>query len=224
MKRQPWLARNAGLFVALGLPFIFDMLLGKRPEDMAIPSKVFLAIVEEWFLVAVLLIIVVFWERRPIDSIGIRKMTGRDILWGVIGFLIGALSFILTMPLVQGLGLETTSAGIGQLARVPIFLRIAVVFTAGITEEILFRGYPIERLTSMTGSPVLGAAISYVVFVVLHLPFWGPGGAIQIGVWSLIVTWLYVRRRNLPACMLMHILNDAYAFLLLPIFIPQYLR
>jgi membrane protease YdiL (CAAX protease family) len=151
-------------------------------------------------------------------------MTGRDILWALFGFLFGALSFMLTMPLVQSLGLETTSAGIGQLARVPIFLRIAVVFTAGITEEILFRGYPIERLTSMTGSPVLGAAISYVVFVVLHLPFWGPGGAIQIGVWSLIVTWLYVRRGNLPACMLMHILNDAYAFLLLPIFIPQYLR
>ncbi|MEM4290456.1 MAG: CPBP family intramembrane glutamic endopeptidase, partial [Nitrososphaerota archaeon] len=94
------------------------------------------------------------------------------------------------------------------MARVPIALRIAVVITAGITEEILFRGYPIERLNSLTGRLGLSALIAYVVFVLPHIPFWGLGGTIQIGVWS-IVTILYIKRRNLPACILMHILNDA---------------
>lgn len=217
------IATYAGLFVALGLPFISDMLLGKRPGDMAISSRVILTIAQEWILALILLGIVFFWEHQSSASIGIKKMSGFDMLWGVVGFVVGALSFILTMPIVNALGLGTTSVGITQLAQVPIFLRVAVVITAGITEEILFRGYPIERLSSLTGRLGLGAFISYMVFVLLHIPFWGIGGTIQIGVWSLIVTLLYVKRRNLPACILMHILNDAYAFILLPMLFAQYL-
>jgi membrane protease YdiL (CAAX protease family) len=221
--RRQQVATFAGLFVALVFPFILDLLFGKRPEDLAIPSRVVFGIVEEWAIALVLLCIVLLWERQPLASIGIKKMSGRDVLWGVIGFVVGGFSFILTAPLVNALNLGTTSIGISQLAQVPIALRIAVVITAGITEEVLFRGYPIERLNNLTGRIGLSAIIAYIVFVLLHIPFWGLGGTIQIGVWSLIVTILYVRRRNLPACMLMHILNDAYAFILLPTLFAQYL-
>lgn len=86
------------------------------------------------------------------------------------------------------------------------------MITAGVTEELLFRGYPIERLSSLTGQMGLGALIAYGAFVALHLPFWGPEGTVQIGVCSLVVTALYIKRRNLPACMLMHLLSDGYAF------------
>jgi membrane protease YdiL (CAAX protease family) len=150
-------------------------------------------------------------------------MSWRDVLWGVVGFIVGAFSFILTTPLVNALGLSTTSGGIARLAQIPLVLRIGIVITAGVTEEILFRGYPIERLNNLTGRLSLAALIAYVVFVLLHIPFWGLGGTIQIGVWSIVVTILYVKRRNLPACMLMHILNDAYAFILLPMLFAQYL-
>lgn len=136
-----------------------------------------------------------------------------------MGFIIGAPTFILTAPLVSALGLGTTSAGILELAQMSIALRIGIVLTAGITEEIMFRGYPIERINSLTeGRLGISALIAYVVFVLLHIPFWGLGGTLQIGVWNLVITILYVKRRNLPACMLMHILNDAYAFILLPLF------
>ena len=222
VKRQP-VVTFVGLFAALGLPFVLDLLFGKRPEDLAIPSRVVFTIAEEWALVFVLLCIVLFWERQSLISIGIKRMSGRDLLWGVVGFVVGALSFILTTPIVNALDLGTTSGGIAQLAQVPVALRIGVVITAGITEEILFRGYPIERLNGLTGRLGLSAVIAYLAFVLLHIPFWGLGGTIQIAVWSLIITILYVKRRNLPTCMLMHILNDAYAFILLPTLFAQYL-
>ncbi len=212
-----------GLLVALVFPFLLDALLGKRMEDLANPSRVVLSIVEEWALAILLICIILFWERQPLSSIGIKKMAGRDWLWGILGFIGGALVFIFTTPIIVALGLKTTSAGIGQLAQVPIALRLGVVLTAGITEEILFRGYPIERIYSLTGRVGLSAAIAYFVFVILHIPFWGIGGTIQIGVWSLLVTLLYVKRRNLPACMLMHLLNDAYAFIILPTLFAQFL-
>lgn len=213
MRRQQ-IVTFVGLFVALGLPFILDLLIGRSPEDLAIPSRVVIAIVEEWMVALALLSIVLFWERQSLGSIGIGKMSGRDWVWGVIGFVIGAVSFILTTPVVSAFGLKTTSSGIDQLAQVPIALRIVVVITAGTTEEILFRGYPIERLNNLTGRLGLSALIAYIVFVVLHIPFWGLGGTIQIGLWSLVVTILYVKRRNLPACMLMHMLS---------FFCPRYL-
>lgn len=224
MKTQPKkIATFVGLFIALGAPFLLDWLLGKRPEDLAVPWRVVLSIAEEWILAVVVILIVLFWERQPLSSIGIKKITGRDWLWGILGFIAGALVFIFTTPIIVALGLKTTSAGIGQLAQVPIVLRLGVVLTAGITEEILFRGYPIERITNLTGRFGLSVVIAYTVFVLLHIPFWGLGGTIQIGVWTLLVTLLYVKRRNLLACMLMHLLNDAYAFILLPNLFAQYL-
>ncbi len=216
-------ATFVGLFVALGLPFILDLLIGKSPADLAVPSRVSIAIVEEWALAIALLAVILFWERRSLRSIGIAGMSWQDVMWGVLGFVAGAISFIVTMPLVNALGLDTTSVGIAKLAQVPIILRAGVVLTAGITEEILFRGYPIERINDLTGHLGMSAAIAYVAFVLLHIPFWGAGGTVQIGVWSMLVTFLYVKRRNLLACMLMHILNDAYAFIILPTFFAPYL-
>jgi membrane protease YdiL (CAAX protease family) len=223
MSKRQQITTFVGLFVALGLPFVLDLLFGRRPEDLAIPSRAVLFIVEEWILAFGLLGIVLLLERQSLSSIGIKKMSWHDVLWGVVGFIVGAFSFILTTPLVNALGLSTTSGGIARLAQIPLVLRIGIVITAGVTEEILFRGYPIERLNKLTGRLSLAALIAYVVFVLLHIPFWGLGGTIQIGVWSIVVTILYVKRRNLPACMLMHILNDAYAFILLPMLGAQYL-
>lgn len=215
-----------GLSVALGLPFVLSglgLLLGRGREDGLTPSRAGLLLVQEWAVTLVLLVIVLVWERQSLASIGIKKMSWQDVWWGVIGFIVGALSFILTVPVVKALGLGTTSGGIAQLAHMPMALRIGVVLTAGITEEILSRGYPIERLYGLTHRLGLSASVAYVAFVLLHLPFWGLGGTIQIGVWSIVVTILYVNRRNLLACMLMHILNDAYAFILLPTFFAPYL-
>jgi len=175
----------------------------------------------DWVFALGLLALVRYWERLPLSSIGLRRPSGRDLLWGVVGFVLGAITFVFTGPLVQALNLETTTPGIAKLATLPVWFRLLIVITAGVTEEVLFRGYPIERLAAWTGRIGLGALIAYAVFVILHIPFWGLGGTLQIGVWAIVVTVLYVRLRNLWPCILMHVLNDAYAFILLPMFLPQ---
>lgn len=211
----------AGLFVALGLPFILDLFISSGPAQLADVSQAILFIAKEWGVALLLLAVVLLWERQSLTSIGFRKMSWRDMAWAFGGLVVGVLSFGLTIPLVQALNLETTEGGLKHLAQIPVGVRIGMALTAGITEEIVFRGYPIERLNTLTGHLGLSAAIAYLVFVLLHVPIWGLGGAIQIGVWSLVITLLYVKRRNLPACILMHVLNDAYAFVLLPMLLTQ---
>ncbi len=223
LKKYP-VATIVGLSVALLVPFVFDLILNRSVSDLANQNKMLLFITVEWVIALILLGIVLIWEKKTLSSIGIKKMSLGDFVWAVIAFFIGAISFILTIPLVNALGLETTSGSILQLTEIPIPLRLGIVITAAITEEIQFRGYPIERLRDLTGSLFWGAAISYIIFVLLHIPFWGIGGTIQIGIWNIVVTLLYIKRRNLFSCMLMHFLNDAYAFILLPMISKQYLK
>lgn len=215
-------ATLVGLILALGGgPLLGLLLRAARPTPVAV-ARFARTVVADWTLTFALLALVLLWKRLPLASIGFRRPTWRDLVWGLAGFVLGVLAFALTTPLVQALGLGDTGTGIAQLARLAVPFRVVIVLTAGFTEEVLFRGYPVERLAAWTGRPVLGTALAHVVFVLLHLPFWGPGGTFQIGLWSLIVTWLYVWRRNLWPCILMHVLNDAYAFILLPLLFPLF--
>lgn len=221
-RTPPRPATLVGLALALGgAPLLGLLLRAARPTPQA-AGRFTQTVVGDWALALALVALVLFWERLPLASIGFRRPAWRDLAWGVLGFLLGALAFAFTTPLVQALRLGDTGSGIARLAGLSIPFRVVIVLTAGITEEVLFRGYPIERLAAWTGRLGLSAALAYAVFVLLHLPFWGLGGTIQIGLWSVIVTWLYVRRRNLWPCILMHVLNDAYAFILLPTLFPSF--
>ena len=96
----------------------------------------------------------------------------------------------------------------------PLPALIALIITTAVTEEILFRGYPVERLGRLTGSIWLGAALSLGLFVLPHLSFFGPQWLLYQGAAVVMAYVLYVWRRNLFACMLMHFLGNA--MLLIP--------
>lgn len=83
------------------------------------------------------------------------------------------------------------------------------VLTAGITEEILFRGYPLERLHEITGIKWINGLISLIFFVVIHATGWDIthiiGVVIPLGV---IITGLYFWQRNLLFVMIVHVVID----------------
>ncbi|WP_313692927.1 CPBP family intramembrane glutamic endopeptidase [Halorarum halobium] len=176
----------------------------------------------KWFVTGLLVALVLYWEGRGLDSIGLGGLGWRDVAAAVLVFVLGAASYVVTTPLLAALGFETTVSGIETLARLPVALLIALSLTAAVTEEVLYRGYPIERLAELTGSVWVGAGLTFLVFTAVHLPFWGVGGTLQIGVNALLLTLLYVWRRNLGACILAHAINDLYAFVIIPRFLMQY--
>jgi len=198
-----------GLFVALVFSFASNLYLGWGKEILTDHLRLIMGLVEQWLIVIFLLALILFLEHQTLSSIGIKKMSKRDVFWGVLGFLVGSACFLITTPIISALNLTASNSGAAQIiSTVPFSLRVAMVLTAGITEEIIFRGYMIERLNTLTGHIGVSAIISYIVFVMFHIPFWGLGGAIQIGTWSIVITVLYMRRKNLTACILMHILTD----------------
>jgi membrane protease YdiL (CAAX protease family) len=92
--------------------------------------------------------------------------------------------------------------------------RLFVAATAGVTEEVPYRGYTIERVAALTGSPLLGAAVSLVAFLWAHVgDRWSVGAALQMAQPTVVLLALYLWTRSLPVVMAVHAVWDAFGLL-----------
>ncbi len=102
----------------------------------------------------------------------------------------------------------------------PLGLRIALVFTAGICEEMLFRGYAIERLKVLTGNIWVAGLVGTVFFTLGHLPRYGfSGGLFGVALIGAILSSIYIWRRSLTACIALHWFVDGVSMLIVPAFV-----
>ena len=165
-----------------------------------------------WALTLAVLAIVRFWERRPLASIGLGRPSWRAIRFGgsvVIGLIV--------LAALAGLAVESTGLAVPEqpeqlVLSLPVWLQVLVVATAGFTEEVLFRGYAVERMTELTGSRWIGAFLPVLVFGAVHAPFWGLGHALIAGMTGFWLTLLYLWRRDLWTNITAHALLDGVVF------------
>lgn len=163
-----------------------------------------------WLAVLAVVAFIILVERRTLASILIRRPDGKDIETALFYWGIAMAWSWLAMTLLP----PADDPGTASLVALPIPVLVAMIVTAAITEEILFRGYPIERINELTASRWIGPAVSFAIFVAPHLAFFGPTWFLYHGGGTVMIYALYLRRRNLPACMLLHLLVN------LPILIP----
>ena len=198
-----------GLTIALIIPSLLVLApFGKLPLG---GNQSLAAIVNEaviWTLTFAVLAIVLFWERRPLTSIGLGRPSWPAIRFGffvVFGLIVLA---GLAAGAVMMAGLEIPSGPAEMVLALPLPLKIFIGLSAGFTEEVLFRGYAIERMTELTRSRWLGAILPIVIFGAVHAPFWGAGHAIVAGMSGLWLTLVYLWRRNLWTNITAHMLLD----------------
>lgn len=205
-----------GLVVALVGPMaVGELVLFPLTAEFSGLAEIPFWIGHLWLSLAVLLAIVVYWERESLASIGVAQPTLVDAGIGIGGFVVGVIVFAALEPLLAMAGLQNPNSGQALLSQ-PLPIVLASAISAGIVEEVLFRGYPIERLTELTGNVLLAAAIPLAIFTAIHVPLWGIGATLQIGAWSVVVTGVYLWRRTLVAPIIMHLLNDIVGFVILP--------
>ncbi len=213
-------ATMAGLLVAFGGTSAFALI---KSQHKHAPIQAVFHLSSMWGLALAVVAIVLFWEGRPLASIGIEG--GQYGAWAA-GAMIG-LTMVTFTVLSLHLGLqrgrsaipEGSAQGLKRLTDMPLWFRYAAVITAAVTEEILFRGYPIERLQEITGNAWLAAAIPLFVFVVAHLGGWSAGHLVGVLFGGLLLTAIYLVTRDLVACMITHALIDSTI-----IFLPALLR
>jgi uncharacterized protein len=146
-------------------------------------------------------------ERQPLSSIGVRRVgrsTAATIAWLAAAWLV--LSALVTGPLVRAFAdPASVAARTAPLMALPLWLRVFIAATSGFVEEVLYRGYPIERLAALTGRRRLSALACAAVFGLSHIPAWGVAFALTADLpFGLLMTACYLWRRDLVANGLVH--------------------
>ena len=167
-----------------------------------------------WVSAVALIMIIRRGERLPMSSIGIGTARWwKSILWG---FIIAVVSMVVVGALVYltGYGHGPGSAAFEKL---PLWLITAIVFRAGVVEELFYRGYSIERLRLVGFGRFWSIAIPLVIFSLGH---WSGGAANILIAFAagVLLTGFYLWRRDLVANMIGHGLVDFIANVLPKLF------
>lgn len=209
-RRLSWLA-VVGLLLAFGLP---ELGLPKLLfEDTAVGSRNGREIV--WIGLGILMVLwITLVERLPLSSVGLVRPSWSTLKWGALATVLLMATVMLSFALIAPmLGLRQNMAATASIVQVPLWLFILTPVVAGVTEELLYRGYAVERLQFLTGQPWLAGLIAGAAFLLTH---WSWGGAQMIIVTfaTIILTGLYLWRRDLWCCILAHIAADLIGFTL----------
>jgi len=169
-----------------------------------------------WALELLLVAYVVLVEKRPLSSIGLKRPTWMSLVFGFVGVLlmVGGMAFIY-LVIFPALRLSANEAATASVMALPFWFRVFVILRAAVFEEMFFRGFIIERLTEITrGYRLAAAVLSCALFTLLHLGYWGWAHLMVAGFGGVVLTALYLWRRDLSANMIAHLLTDAVGFLL----------
>jgi len=166
-----------------------------------------------WAAVAAVLLYVRFAERRPLSSVGYRQPAMRDIGIGIassIVLLAGLASiFYVVLPALH----LNLAQQVNQLLALPIWIRLILVLRGVVAEELFYRGYAIERLQELTRSRSIAGVLSCIVFTYAHVGAWGWAQLFFAGFAGIVLTLLYLWRRNLWVNMIAHALVDGVGVL-----------
>jgi membrane protease YdiL (CAAX protease family) len=98
-----------------------------------------------------------------------------------------------------------------SLREAPLWLALVIAAVAGISEEFVYRGYVIEEMGELIHSRRIAAGIATLFFGLMHVVTFGWSlQLIYPGLIGAVITVLYLQRRNLPLCMLLHALLDSW--------------
>lgn len=203
----------AGLVVALGAFAAVDRVQAAldRPDE-GLERHVW-----KWLAPAVVAGYVLLVEGETLASIGWRvgsvEAFGFHVAVGLVAMLGANAVFA---PIQERLGLdEEMATGFAAFVDLSTAGRLFVAGTAGVTEEVPYRGYAIERGAALTGSPLLAAAVSTLAFLYAHVgETWTASAAVQMLLPTALLVGLYLWTHSLPVVITVHALNDAVGLLL----------
>jgi membrane protease YdiL (CAAX protease family) len=161
----------------------------------------------------VVLAIVVGWERMPLASIGLRAPDWKTAASGIAlaaAFVFAIGPFALRVVSWSGLpGFAGPFAA--NLGSMPRWYLVMAAVIGGTVEELLYRGYAVERLAALTSSYAVAGAMVVVAFSLAHLPFWGPGPSLSTLITGAVLTAFYIWRRDVLANAIAHALTGGPA-------------
>lgn len=216
-----------GVLIALSAPLVQRLLFPWIENTFAFPLDRFVSLWVFWIALLLALGIARFAEGYPLSTFGfqwsqktLRTRLLEWILTTLAAVVMGGVIIFFSQNVRTILSGAPEPASIAQLKDFPAWVLIPAWITGAFTEEVLFRSYPIERLTDLTGKRWLAGLISLVAFTLLHLFGWDwihvltvvlPGG--------IMLTLFYLWRRNLALNVMIHAIVNS-PLLIVPLLAP----
>jgi membrane protease YdiL (CAAX protease family) len=209
VSRATWAGLAISLFAMVAIRQVFVFFVPETTFASAILKEALI-----WLNAIALIVIIRRGEHLPMRSIGLGTTRWwKSVLWGFViavtsAVIIGALAYVTS----YGHG-----PGSAAFEKLPLWLITAIVFRAGVVEELFYRGYAIERLQMIGLGRVWAVAIPLAIFSLGH---WSGGAANILIAFAagLILTGFYLWRRDLAANMIGHGLVDFVANVLPALF------
>ncbi len=211
-----------GLTISLVMPIILVFLLTNYISAPTISEtqESTIGLVFMWCVFFLLTAYIVFFEKKSLKSVGLTGIKWKPILTAIgLGILLSMLipAIYLLLPLLFG----DTGSSLDASSQRPFILVLFGIITAAVTEELLFRAYPLERLKAISGNHFLGIALSITAFCLVHLFTWDLyhliGLVLPLG---LILTFIYLKTKNLIFTVIVHFAIDLPLLFYMIIFIP----
>jgi membrane protease YdiL (CAAX protease family) len=149
---------------------------------------------------------------EPMDRFGwVRNRAGSEAILGFWLFLLMSLSAILIQQALTAAGVSLPShplpSSLIPHSRAGYVLAFVLVVVVAISEETIFRGYLILRLTAVTGSRAAAVLLSTLIFSLGH-GYEGFTGVVAVFFIGLFLSGVYIWRKSLIAPMVIHFLQD----------------
>ncbi len=177
----------------------------------------------QWAWTALVVLILLVSSNVSAASIGLALPVGR-YLPQTLGFtayvvvLLGVSTLALRRRAASGKAVPGQGAIAELLPRTPVERRlaIAVALTAGVCEELLYRGMLVALAVALFGLPIVPAAVVAVaVFAVAHV-YQGVAGALGTALLGALLSGLYVYSGSLLLPIAVHALIDLRSLVLVP--------
>lgn len=215
-----------GVVIALSSPLVQALLAPWFKSTFEFPMDRLISLSVFWIAMILALGIAHFAEGYPLATFGFRlskkTLRARLIEWilTVLGAAVIGSVIILFSGYVRSLITDEPAPALAIVRLFPIWVLISAWITGSFTEEVLFRSFPIERLSLMMGRPWLAGLITMLPFTLFHLFGWDWIHVLTVVLpGTIMLTLFYLWRRNLALNVMVHAIINA-PLLLLPILAP----
>ncbi len=128
--------------------------------------------------------------------------------WFASAMTLAACSVLLRVAHIDPGTIQTAVLRVAPASAVELAVWIALSITAGICEELIFRGYLQQQFAVLTRSAWTGAALSAILFGLAH-GYQGISGVLLITLYGAFFSILAHQRRSLRAGIFAHAWQDA---------------
>ena len=155
-----------------------------------------------------------------LKNIGYRgSMNLLNVGISIVFFVAGLIILTISSILLDYLGIYwSSSLELFTISNALDFVLVVftLIITAPIIEDTFYRAYSITTLKRKLRNQWIAGLLSCILFAFVHLPFWGIRGSILLFLWASLSMALFIWRKSIYPCLLMHVANNIFMYILIP--------